>query len=144
VETVRVVKEFPGPLFSLAAFCWEDFDRLVERVGATADVEHVRSFGEVIDRRRTIYLGFSSGRFAALSKSDSQRFFEIALQRVSRAFYERELSLLIGFVGIADPDSLERYCNPPFRFATDPPSAADRKYWERFVGSEYPYGDAVE
>ena len=134
-----VVAEFPGPLFALAALCAEDFEALLNRIGATADVTPITSFGQVIDHNRSICLRLPSGRFAALSKRDSQLEFEIALQRVGRAFYERELALVFEFAGIADPSSVERYCNPPFRFVPHPPGDKDLKYWKRFVGTTYPY-----
>jgi hypothetical protein len=107
------------------------------------DVEPVKSFGKVIDHYRSICVEIVPGRHAVLSKSDRQEFFEILLQQVGRAFYRHELDLVLRFVGVADPDSVELYCNPPDRYVAHPPPDKELEYWLRRVGYPYPYaGDA--
>jgi hypothetical protein len=129
---------YPGPLFSLAAFCGQPFDAIVARLGATSDVGEIRSLGKVIDRDRTIYLSLSPERNAVLSQRDSQDEIEIGLQRVGKCFFEHELVLVAQFAGL-DLDRIQRYLNPPFRFAPDPPGERGRALWLKLVGTPYPY-----
>jgi hypothetical protein len=135
---MRVLEDSPGPLFSLAAFGAWNFDAILARVGAKPTIRSVKSFGKVIDRYRSIFFQFDSGRYASITKYDSQAEFEIAFQRVNNRFYDRELQILLDFVGMDESD-VQRYRNPPIRYVAHPPSDFERTYWLKRVGSEYPY-----
>jgi hypothetical protein len=122
----------------LAAFGACNFDAIARRIGAKPEERDVTSFGKVIDRYRSIFLQFDSGRYARLSKHDSQSEIEIAFQCVNDRFYDRELALLLDFIGIDDSD-VQRYLNPPFSYVAHPPTEFERAHWLKHVGGEYPY-----
>src|SRR5689334_24864058 len=103
--------EWPGPLFTLAAFCRTDFDKLIARHGAAPISDDIKSFGERIDRVRHLFLSLAPGRYAALSKRDSQSDYEIGLQIVGRRFFEHELGLVSEFIGIP-LEYIEKYNDP--------------------------------
>lgn len=105
----------PGAIFSLAAFCGADFDSIVRRLRAQSFTSDVTSFGRKIDRYRSIYLELSEGRYAEITKYNSQKTFEIGLQRNGWIFMESELKAVADFIGI-EYEYFERYCNPPIRW----------------------------
>jgi hypothetical protein len=115
-----------------------DFDKLLRRHDAKADVSPIQSFGERIDRVSSVFVELTPGRHAALSKRDSQADFEIALQKVGSCFYEHELELVADFVGVP-LEYVERYANPPIRWVSSSPTDAELQYWVSRVGVPYPY-----
>jgi len=132
--------EWPGPLFTLAAFCRTDFDRLIAKCGATPLSADITSFGKRIDRVRHLFLSLAPGRYAALSKRDSQSDYEIGLQLVGKRFFEHELGLVSEFIGIP-LEYIDRYRDPSTRWVSTTPTDTDREYWLKRIGTAYPYPD---
>jgi hypothetical protein len=128
----------PGPLFSVAAFSGADFGEILLRTGAVPRRHVVTSFGKAIDEERSMFLRLAQGRHAVLTKADSQPEIEIGLQRVGWTFFDAELEAVAAFTGI-DPASLEKYRNPPIRWASSPPTRDQLQLWQTRVGTAYPY-----
>ena len=128
----------PGPIFSLAASCRVDINRVLRRYSLEASVDPVTSFGKRIDETLSLYLELSKGRYASLSQNKSQSEMEIGLQRVTWSFFEHELQLVARFIGIPY-EYVEKYENPPVLWVSASPTTEEKEHWHSVLGSVYPY-----